>query len=265
MIHDHFLALITAVTVIGAGACAQTTMDELPPPSDHETEIYVKYTWSFGTALITYQKPLVLFPDGTAFDEMPSGVVTSFDPATLRAALTAEGEQAHVGTGRREDDALVLSFEGETRRLPRVERGWWDDEDSPDPDTPYKTYFPVLYANAEDILGPWVSESLLTVGVPGGNFTASGSTAKRVFFADGTFTEDRDRFVSATNEIAGSTYGVFGSNDASVAGRWRIDGPLLTLEKGDQLDVVLAFILPEWDDESGDLWIGGDWWDRPEE
>ncbi len=218
-----------------------------------------------GTALVTYHKPLVLFPDGTAFDEVPGGLLASFDPATLRAALTAEDKEEHVGTWRQEGNSLVLTFAGKTRQLPRVKRGWWDDEDPPDPDTPYKTYFPILQATTEDLLGPWVSESLFTMGVPGGDLIASGSTKNRVFFADGTFTEDQDRFVSATGEIAGSTYGAFGTNDASVAGRWRIDGPLLTLEQDGQRGVVLAFILPEWDDEDGDLWIGGDWWDRPEE
>lgn len=265
MIHNSLTALFAVAMVATTVSCAQVTEDELSPPDDLQAEIYVKYTWTFGTALITYQKPLVLFPDGTAFDEMPSGLVASFDPATLRTALAAEDKQEHVGTWRREGNSLVLSFAGKTRHLPQVERGWWDDEDPPDTDTPYKTYFPVLYASTEDILGPWKSESLFTVGMPGGDFTASGTTKNRVFFADGTFTEDEDRFVSSTVELSGGTYGAFGTNDASVAGRWRIDGPLLSIEEDGQWGVVLAFILPEWDDEDGDLWIGGDWWDRPEE
>lgn len=265
MIRSRFLALTITAVQVASVAHAQDAAGELPPPDDRGAEVYVKYTWSYGTTLVTYQEPLVLFPDGAAFDEMPSGAVASFDPATLRAALTAEGKQDHIGTWRREDDALVLAFGGETRRLPRVKRGWWDDEDPPDPDAAYDIYFPVLLATTEDVLGPWVSESLFAVGMPGGDFTASGSTANRVFFADGTFTEDRARFVSSTSELAGGTSGAFGTNDTSVAGRWRIDGPLLTIEEDGQRGVVLAFILPEWDEEDGDLWIGGDWWDRPDE
>ena len=265
MPRSRLLALTSTAVLAASAAYAQPTTSELEPPADLGAEVLVKYGWGYGTALITYQDPLVLFPDGAAFDQMPGRAVASFDPATLQAALQAEGEAEHVGTWRREGDALVLAFAGETRRLPRAERGWWDGDGAPDDESAYDTYFPVLHAAREDLLGPWVSQVLSTAGTPGGAFAASGSTASRVFFVDGTFTEDRDRFASATGEHAGGSVGAFATNRSGVAGRWRIDGPLLTVEEGGRRGVVLAFTLPEWDDEDGDLWIGGDWWNRPDE
>ncbi|MEM6337234.1 MAG: hypothetical protein AAF752_11750 [Bacteroidota bacterium] len=258
----HFVLLCF---LAAPAAQAQTPTGDLPPAPKLDAEIYMKYTWTYGSTIRVHQKPLVLFPDGTAFKELPTGVVSTFEPAALRAALIEEDEGEHVGTWRREDDTLILTFEGETRRLPRTERGWWDDDDPPKSDTAYKTYFPIVIAEREDLLGPWISESLFTIGVQGVNFAASGSTANRVFFADGTYTEDEERFVTATGEITGGSYVGFGSNDTSVAGRWRIDGPLMTIEKNGQRGVLLAFILPEWDKKGGDVWIGGNWWDRPDE
>ena len=40
----------------------------------------------------------------------------------------------------------------------------------------------------------------------------------------------------------------------------------MTLEKGGQRRIVLAFIMPEWseDNPDSDTWVGTDFWERPD-
>ncbi|MEL6770540.1 MAG: hypothetical protein AAFP18_05695 [Bacteroidota bacterium] len=251
--------------------------EALPPTDTHGVEVYIKYTWGYGgSGFTTDQIPLLLYPDGTAFLETPQAPVANFAPATLRAAFAQErrGER-HVGTWRRDATTLTLTFDGETRTLPRTSRGWWDRDSPPDESNGHHTFFPVVLATPEHMVGPWVSSSLIVAGTPGGAApqVAAGSTTNRVFYGDGTYAEDSESFVSATDANVGSgygggsTFGLFSENEGQAAGRWRLDGPLMTIETGGQRQVLLAFIMPEWskDNPNSDTWVGDDFWERPDE
>lgn len=128
----------------------------------------------------------------------------------------------------------------------------------------------------KDPLGTWANRSLNTVGTMGGGspMVTAGSTGRWVFSANGTYTDARQRFTSATNTNRGDAYKgntsfhVSGQNRDRATGRWRVDGPLLTLENNGTRTVHVAFILPHWGrdkKDKPDLMIDGDWWRRPEE
>lgn len=275
-----FVITILASTALlmnqGFAQSETDTPNALPPANAESVEIYVKYDWGYGlNGMWTSEDPLILFPDGTAFSAVPEeGAITTFDAASLRAAFTPENRAEHVGTWKRAREKLILIFEDETRRLPKTDRGWWDGDGAPDPESAYNTYFPIIPATEKDLVGPWVTKNLTLSGTPGGALpsVASGSTTNRVFYADGTFSEDSERFVSATNANVGEPYqtgttvGMFSKNEGQAAGRWRIDGPLLTIERDGQRAVLLAFIMPHWDKDNpgSDTWIDGDRWERPE-
>ncbi len=100
---------------------------------------------------------------------------------------------------------------------------------------------------------------------------AAGSQGDWTFNADGTFSDGQKSFVSATTANMGDAYkgqGDVYSNSKrrrNSAGRWRIDGPLLTLEKDGERTVHLAFLMPYWTKNMAqtDLMIDGDRWQRP--
>jgi len=248
----------------------------LPAASANGAEVYMKYTWGYGmNGIIARQEPLILFSDGTAIEDMPEGGVREFTPAAIRAAFDdADDRRRYVGTWRRAGDRITITVDGETRVLRKTPRGWWDDEDPINNDTGYDTYFPIVLATPGHMLGPWVTQSLFVSGMAGGAApqVSAGSTTNRVFFADGTFSEDRESFASATTANMGDAFntggdvGVFSENSGQAAGRWRIDGPLMTLEKDGQRRIVLAFIMPEWseDNPDSDTWVGSDFWERPD-
>ncbi|MEO0557621.1 MAG: hypothetical protein AAF170_05485 [Bacteroidota bacterium] len=249
----------------------------LPPASANGAEVYIKYTWGYGlNGMTTSQDPLILFPDGTAIEDMPVGGVREFTSSSIAAAYEEDRDRRrNVGTWQRSGDRLTLTVNGETRVLRKTPRGWWDDDDPIDNETGYDTYFPVVLATPEHMLGPWVTQSLFVSGTIGGASpsVASGSTTNRVFYADGTFSEDRDSFVSATTANMGDAFstgadvGMFSENSGQAAGRWRIDGPLMTIEKDGDRRIVLAFIMPEWslENPNSDVWVGRDFWERPDE
>jgi hypothetical protein len=63
----------------------------------------------------------------------------------------------------------------------------------------------------------------------------------------------------------GGDVGTYGTKNKKGAGRWRLDGPLITMESEGKRTVALAFILPHWSKEGrADILIDGDWWKRPE-
>ncbi|GAB5536089.1 MAG: hypothetical protein Rubg2KO_23380 [Rubricoccaceae bacterium] len=249
----------------------------LPAASANGAEVYMKYTWGYGmNGIISRQEPLILFPDGTAIEDMPESGVREFTSSAIAAAFEDDRDRERtVGTWQRAGDRITLRVDGETRVLRKTPRGWWDDDDPINNETGYDTYFPIVLATPGHMLGPWVTQSLFVSGMAGGASpqVSAGSTTNRVFYADGTFAEDRESFASATTASMGDAFntggdvGVFSENSGQAAGRWRIDGPLMTLEKDGQRRIVLAFIMPEWsaDNPNSDTWVGTDFWERPDE
>ena len=123
------------------------------------------------------------------------------------------------------------------------------------------------------IAGPWKSESLVTMGVAGGAapMVVHGSSGKRVFNPNGTFAGGSESFTSATTANVGDGFksggdvGFYGTNGKKGAGRWRLDGPLITMESEGKRTVTLAFVLPNWNKTGPpEILIDGDWWQRPE-
>lgn len=271
-------APVAALAVPASPApAARRPPGDLPPAASGEVQVFIAYTQWFDAMSFFYRndrETLILFPDGTAVLRYPSEPVAAFTPAAVRAAFEPEDRDRRVGTWRASPDVLELTFAGETKRLVKAPRGgWYDGAETPDADESYDTYFPVITATMEQLLGPWENESVYVSGVPGGatGMIAAGSSGNRVFYADGTFSEDRDSFTSVTNANVGDgfrvgdgSYGVYGSNKGQSAGRWRLDGTVLTVERDGVVSVMPAFIMPEWSSTQTDVWIGTDYWQRPE-
>jgi len=242
----------------------------LPAASLHGARLFIRYTF-LGTT--THFDHLILFPDGAAFTDLPSKPIAQFDEATLRAGL----KPFDVGTWKASGDSLILTFPNKRRdqitTLRRTPRGWYDGAGAIDSSSPYNTYFPVIPVTPQQIQGAWHSKSLTTVGFAGGAapMVAAGSTSDRVFNPDGTFSGGKNSFASATTANVGDGFktggdvGVYNTNNKKQAGRWRLDGPLLTMEMNGQRMVTPAFILPHWNKTgTPELLINGDWWQRPE-
>jgi hypothetical protein len=232
-------------------------------------QVFIKYSLSYYPSFTTNFRHLILFPDGTAFDEIPNDPMPQFDATTLRSLL----KPREVGQWKAVGGTIVLNFSGKQRTLRKIAKGWYDGEKLPEKDSPYDTYFPVIAANSKLVLGAWKNSNLVTSGAMGGGtaMVAAGSSGNLVFNADGTFTSDRKSFASATTANMGDAYksggdaGVFSKRNSIAAGRWRLDGILLTMEKDGQKSVQVAFIMPNWSKQQNEnLMIQGDWWKRPE-
>jgi hypothetical protein len=276
---------ITGLSGAGASAAASTAANAaLPPPrasaasgplpaaSLGGAKVFVKYSFTTYPSFQTRFDHLLLFPDGTAFADIPSKPLPTFSAAALKAAL----KPRYVGRWKQSGaDTMVLTFPGDKpQTLRRGPRGWYDAADPPKPDSAYETYFPVVVPTKKTLLGAWRNKNLVTSGAAGGGtaFVAAGSTSDRVFNADGTFAGSREGFASATTANMGDAFKsggdvtTYGKNTRQTTGRWRLDGPLLTTETPDgQRTVSLAFVLPNWSKtQKTDLLIQGDWWQRPE-
>ena len=242
----------------------------LPAASAHGAQFFIKYTFQVTT---TTFDPLILFPSGAAFIDIPSKPVSAFDEATLRASV----KPFYVGTWKKSGNTLVLNFPNATRdkvvTLRKVPKGWYDGTRKLDTETAYNTYFPIIPLTPAQLAGAWKTQSLTTMGMAGGAapMVAAGSNGSRVFNANGTFSGGSKSFASATTANMGDAFtpggnvGVYRAGEKRDAGRWRLDGPLLTLEQNNQRTVAPAFILPNWK-KSGppDILINGDWWKRPD-
>lgn len=250
---------------------AAATSRPLPAASTHGAQFFIKYTFQ---ATNTTFDQLILFPDGTAFTDIPSKPVAQFDEATLKASL----KPYDIGTWKQSGNTLALNFPARKRdqvtTLHKVPRGWYDSPDGKiDTDDSYHTYFPVIPVKPSELTGAWHSQSLTTMGFAGGGapMVAAGSSSDRVFKADGTFSGGKNSFASATTANMGDAFksggdvGVYGTNAKKDGGRWRLDGPLITLESGGNRIVTTAFVLPHWNKKGPpELLIDGDWWRRPE-
>lgn len=233
-------------------------------------QIFIKYSLSYYPSFTTDFEHLLLFPDGTAFEDVPSKPMPQFDAPTLRSML----KPRDIGQWKTVGSTIVLTFAGKQRTLRKTAKGWYDGDELPKKYSAYDTYFPVIAPTAKAMFGPWKHKSLTTMGTMGGGtpMVAGGSTGNFVFNADGTFTNDRQSFASATTANMGDAFksgadvGAYSNRKNTAAGRWRLDGVLLTLEKDGRRTVHIAFIMPNWskDAPNSDLMIQGDWWTRPE-
>jgi hypothetical protein len=211
---------------------------------------------------------LVLFPDGTAFNEVPDDPLPSFDAATLRQALRPR----HVGTWKVTGNQLTLRFEGESETYRRHTTGGWAEPDHKS--GAFDVYFPIKLATKGQLVGAWKHESLTTMGMAGGGapMVAAGSSDRLVFAADGSFASAGKSFASATTANMGDTFKsggdvtTTGGRNRSAKGQWRLDGPLLTTVENGRRGVRLAYILPEWGkaNEAPTLLIQGDRYERLE-
>ena len=254
----------SAAKTPAASAATKPSGGPLPAASIHGAQIFVKYVFQ-GTS--TSLDQLILFPDGAAFSDLPPKPVASFDEATLKASV----KPFYVGTWKKSGSTLTLSFPNATRDkvvvLHKVPKGWYDGSPVKTDDS-YNTYFPVRLLTPQSLAGAWKTQSLTTMGMAGGAapMVAAGSSGTRVYNANGTFSGGSKSFASATTQNPDTgNVGVYGKNQKNGAGRWRLDGPLLTMEEGGRRTVTTAFILPNWKKNGPpDVLIDGDWWKRPE-
>lgn len=242
----------------------------LPAASLNGARVFVKYSLVYYPQYSTEFDQLVLFPNGTAFDEVPEKPIARFDVATLRTIVDSRS----IGQWKTAGKTLVLNFPRGQRTLRKHPKGWFDGTGALPTDSAYDIYYPVTTPPRARLLGNWQFKSLIAMGTVGGTapMVAHGETGQWNFKADGTWSDGSQTFTSATTTNMGEAYG--GKNGGvtsldksrqSSAGKWRIDGPLLTLEKNGQRTVHLAFLMPNWSKNPGvtDLMIDGDRWTRP--
>lgn len=257
---------VTAKTSAKASSASST----LPAAKLGGARVFVKYYLEYYPVTTTKFGHLLLFPDGTAFDEIPTKPMTSFSEATLRKLVDAR----YVGKWKQAGKTLVLSFPKEKRTLRKTPRGWFDGKGAIPKDSAYDIYYPVISPPKARMTGAWQNNNLVVLGTAGGGapMVAGGSSGKWKFNANGTFDDSQESFASATTANMGDAYkpeGDLYSNSnrkRASSGTWRIDGPLLTLEKNGQRTVHLAFLMPYWTKNMAntDLMIDGDRWKRPE-
>lgn len=244
----------------------------LPTADDHGAKVWVRNTQSYGMSGITVSvTPLVLFPDGSAFDSGPSYPVAAFDPAHLRAALPAYD----VGTWKIVGNTLTLTWptldpKDRVRTFRRLGDGWTDRDDATTKDA-WNVYRRVVPVTPAKILGAWSTSSLVTTGLMGGGvpMVAAGSSGE-LSFAKGVYANATSTFASATTATMGDSFktggdiSTFSDGKRRAAGRYRLDGLLLTREIEGRRGVDLAFLIPFWDgDVPGTMWMGADRWKRP--
>ena len=202
---------------------------------------------------------LVLFPDGTALDDLPSGPTAGFDVASVVAASrrpnvgrwSQSGNRLTVTIGRGKPDVYVKDPSG----------GWADPERK---SGSFGIYFPALPLAPGALAGAWHSETIASVGVPGGAgpMTFGGSTGDLVFGKDGTYAKAGRGFASSSGLAGGGSVSALGKGRQSQ-GRWRLDGLMLTTVENGQRGVQLAYELPHWGHSQGkDIMIQGRRWSR---
>lgn len=231
--------------------------------------VFVKYYQQYYPTPTTRFGQLLLFPDGTAFDDIPAKPLPTFSAATIRPLLDPQD----VGRWKMAGNTLLLTFPKEKRTLRKHPHGWYDGEGALPTDSAYDIYYPVISPPPGRLLGVWKNKSLTVLGTAGGGspMVAAGSEGNWTFNADSTFSDGQESFVGATTANMGDAYkgegDVYSNSKRSrkSAGKWRIDGPLLTLEKDGQHTVHLAFLMPYWTKNMAqtDLMIDGDRWQRP--
>lgn len=230
-------------------------------------KILIRYRMSYGSGVEVKLDQLLMFPDGTAFNDVPNDPLPNFDLATVKRA-SAPGD---IGRWKVTGNQLALTFQGKTETFRKHSSGGWAESDYKDGS--FGVYFPIKLATKEQLLGEWKHKSLFTMGSAGGGapMVAAGSNNKLVFSANGTFAKAGESFASATTANMGDAFKsggnvtTTGGKKNGSQGQWRIDGPLLTTLENGQRRVQIAFILPHWGKahEAPEILILGDRYFRP--
>lgn len=230
--------------------------------------VFVKYYQETYPRITTRFAHLLLFPDGTAFDDIPAKPLPDFSEGALRGLL----DPGDVGRWKTTGDALLLTFPREKRTLRKHPNGWYAG--AVPTEGAYDIYYPVISPPRGRLLGAWQNNSLIVIGTEGGGspMVAAGSRGDWAFNADGTFSDGEQSFTGATTQNMGEAYKgdgdvvATGHGSRKSSGKWRIDGPLLTLERDGKRTVHLAFLMPHWSKNTAqtDLMIDGDRWKRPD-
>jgi hypothetical protein len=240
----------------GGKAMRSLPIGKLTPSSLGGAQVFAMYVVSInGSSPI---RELVLFPDGTAIDDIPSGPVVRFDSTTLRAA-----NPGAAGRWSRSANRLTITIRAKNEVYVKDPSGGWADPERRSGS--FGIYFPVLPLKSATLSGPWHSETLMSVGMVGGPgpVTFGGSTGDLAFSANGTYAKAGRGFASTTSSIGDvSTVG----KPQEGRGQWRLDGLLLTTVENEQRGVQLAYALPRWSKpgEAPDIMIQGRRWSRPE-
>ncbi len=238
----------------------------LVPAKVGGAKVYVRYVVPDGFSGGGTFRELVLFPDGSAFEGLPSDPIPSFDAATIRRY----SKKYDVGTWRQSGGRMTLVIDGgKPETWVKHPSGGWAETDYKS--GAYGVYWPVKLATKAQLLGAWKHKSLSTMGMAGGGtpMVASGSNGDLSFAANGTFSRAREGFASATTANMGDAFKsgnvtTYGKNKSGAQGQWRLDGPVLTTVENGRRGVQLAYILPNWNKDGSppELLIGGDWWYR---
>ena len=244
---------VAATKTIGRGLPA----GKLTASSANGARVFVMYVVSINGSSPT--RELVLFPDGTAFTDLPSGPVPNFTVASLRAAL----RPVYVGRWSQTGNKLTVKTGKDTDVYVKDPSGGWADPDQKSGE--FGIYFPVLPASAASIAGAWHNETLVSVGVAGGAgpMTYGGGTGDLVFARNGTFAKAGKGFATSSSSMGGvSAVG----KGRQAQGQWRLDGLMLTTVQNGQRGVQLLYVMPHWkkSGEAPDIMIQGSRWSRPE-
>lgn len=231
--------------------------------------VFIKYSLQFYPTSTTTFNHLLLFPDGTAFDDIPTKPLPDFKASTIRGLLDARD----VGRWKSAGSTILLSFPRGSRTLRKHPLGWFDGTGAIPKESAYDVYYPVASPPRARLLGAWHNDSLVVMGTQGGGapMVAAGSSGDWKFNGDGTFSDGAQSFTSATTENMGDVYKGEGDvvstskSKRSSSGKWSLSGPLLTIEKDGVRTVHLAFLMPHWTKNMAntDLMVDGDRWKRP--
>ena len=254
------------VTISDKGAISGFAKEPTPPAEPGATlvassangaRVFVMYVVSLNGSSPT--RELVLFPDGTAFTDVPSEPLPRFDVPTLKAKV----KPFYVGRWTQKGDRLtVQAGTGKPEVYAKDASGGWADPDLKAGD--FGIYFPVVPAVPSNVTGAWRGESLASAGIPGGAgpMTYGGSTGDLVFAEDGTFRKAGRGFAMSSSSSGDVT--VLGKGQ-QAQGRWRLDGLMLTTVQKGQRGVQLLYAMPHWGKAAKpDLMIQGSRWSRPE-
>lgn len=244
----------------------------LPPAAAGGAKVFIIYTNTYGlSGMEVRHDPLVLFPDGTAFDGAPEGPVAKFDVAHLKTAY----RPVDVGRWAISGTTMTLTWPGRTRdkseKYRKIGEGWTAEADTK-PDSAWNIYRRVVPVTQTKVQGEWKTQSLFTSGMAGGGtpMVAAGSSGT-LAFKGGRYADSMSRFASATTANMGDAFksggdvGAYSKGGDAGSGRYRIDGLLLTRERYGRRGIELIFLMPNWDgDRMGAMMIGDRRYERPE-
>ncbi len=244
------------------GLPASDPVKPLPAAEMNGAKVFVVTRQTFGmsgSVFSTY--PLILFPDGTAFDSAPNRPVAAFDPAHVAPYVRSDD----VGRWSVAGDRMTLTYPARrepTVSLRKVGEAWTDDADATE-ESAWNVVRRVLPGSAAKLQGRWSTSSIAVSGGAIGAGTTGGGGPMVASSSSGTIAFRGDRYSDSASSFASTT-----TNDTAVSasggtkgtGRFRLDGLLLTREKDGRRGIELCFLLPG---DPGAVWVGDRRYTRP--